>query len=63
VNEKPTPEQPVVKNQIQTLSMPFAIVIAGGLIAGAVFFGLKDNPPPTPVAQAPKAQVAEQDNG
>jgi protein-disulfide isomerase len=61
MNEEPTQEQSVLKKQTQTLSVPLAIIIAGGLIAGAVFFGLKNNPSSTPVAQAPKAQVAEQD--
>ena len=56
--------QPVVKNQIQVLSIPLAIIISGGLIAGAVFFGLKDSPTPTPTANVPQAQqVAEQDAG
>ena len=60
--QEPSPSTP--KNQIQTLSVPLAIVIAGGLIAGAVFFGLKGNPAPAPIAAAPQAQqVAEQDAG
>lgn len=63
MNEQTTQEQSVTKNQIQTVSVPLAIIIAGGLIAGAVFFGLKDSPAPTPVAQVPQAQVAEQDTG
>lgn len=58
------PSQPIVKNQKQALGIPLAIVIAGGLIAGAVFFGLKGNPTPSPTAVAPQAQqVAEQDAG
>lgn len=58
------PSQPVAKNQIQALAIPLAIVISGGLIAGAVFFGLKDSSASTPTAVAPQAQqVAEQDAG
>lgn len=63
MNEEPTQEQSVLKKQTQTLSVPLAIIIAGGLIAGAVFFGLNGNTTPTPVAQVPKAQVAEKDTG
>lgn len=66
MNEQTTQESSpsTPKNQIQTLSVPLAIVIAGGLIAGAVFFGLKGNPAPAPIAAAPQAQQAvEQDAG
>lgn len=63
MNEEPIQEQSVLKKQTQTLSVPLAIIIAGGLIAGAVFFGLKDSSSPTPVAEDPKEQVAEQDTG
>lgn len=41
-----TPPQPSKPSQTlaQTLSVPLAIVIAGALIAGALLFGLKDEP-------------------
>ena len=47
------PSEPIQKDKTQTLSVPLAIIIAGGLIAGAVFFGLKDSPTPRPTAIAP----------
>lgn len=63
MDEQLTHEQPVAKKQIQTLSIPIAIIIAGGIVAGAVFFGLKDTPASTPVAQAPNTQGTGQDAG
>lgn len=60
--QEPSPS--ISKNRTQALSVPLAIVIAGGLIAGAVFFGLKDNTVSAPTAVVPQAQQAvEQDAG
>jgi protein-disulfide isomerase len=39
-----TPSSPTpTRSNLQTLAMPLAVVIAGGLIAGAVFFSSKDS--------------------
>lgn len=43
------------------MAVPLAIVIAGGLIAGALYFALRDNGPVAPTAQQP--QVAEPISG
>ncbi len=60
--QEPSPS--ISKNRTQALSVPLAIVIAGGLIAGAVFFGLKDNTVSAPTAVVPQArQAVEQDAG
>ena len=60
MNEETIQTKPTA-NLVQTLAIPLSIVIAGAIIGGALFFALKDNPSPAPVAQAPQAQVAEQD--
>lgn len=55
----PEPHLPV---QTNTLSIPVAIVIAGVLIAGALFFGLKSNDG-SKVANAPQPQAVAQPTG
>mgnify|MGYP001326768125 CR=1 FL=1 len=62
MNEETIQTKPTA-NLVQTLAIPLSIVIAGAIIGGALFFALKDSPSPVPVAQAPQAQVAEQDAG
>jgi len=54
--------EPHVLVQTNNLSIPVAIVIAGTLIAGAVFFGMKGNNGST-VANAPQPQGVVQPTG